>query len=131
MDQNGKSENVKEGPVLVYATYPGAGEAERAGRVLVATGLAACVNILPVMKSIFRWQGSVQEAAEAVMIVKTRRGLAEAVTSTIRSAHSYKNPAILVLPIAGGSEDFLRWIQFETTEAFVRPDPATSGPEDE
>jgi periplasmic divalent cation tolerance protein len=61
-----------ERPVLVYTTYPSLVEAEQAGRYLVENGLAACVNILPGMRSIYRWQGKVEHAEEAVMIVKTR-----------------------------------------------------------
>lgn len=135
MKENGKPENAMpknamDEPVLVYATFPGEEDAARAGRILVGHGLAACVNILPGMTSIYRWQGSVQEAAEAVMVIKTRRGLADAVVSTVRAGHAYKNPALLMLPVIGGSADFIRWIQFETTEGASRA-PLTSFPEDE
>ena len=130
MNENGKPENEMDEPVLVYATFPGAEDAARAGRILVGHGLAACVNILPGTTSIYRWQGSVQEASEAIMIIKTRRGLADAVVSTVRAGHAYKNPALLILPVAGGSAEFIRWIRFETTDGTSRG-PVTSFREDE
>ncbi|HRD78114.1 MAG TPA: divalent-cation tolerance protein CutA [Hyphomicrobiaceae bacterium] len=100
--------------VLMYVTCPTAGEAERIGGGLVDRRLAACVNILPEMTAIFQWQGERQTEREAVMIVKTRAALADAVTAAIRATHPYTNPAIVVLEIAGGSPEFLAWILAET-----------------
>jgi periplasmic divalent cation tolerance protein len=101
-------------PVLIYSTYPSAAEAERIGGALVDRGLAACVNILPGMTSIYVWEGKRQHDSEAAMIVKTRRGLADAAIAEARKLHPYSNPAFVVLPIEGGSADFLRWIMEQT-----------------
>ena len=63
---------MKDEPVLVYTTYPSLVEAEKGGRKIVEAGLAACVNIVPAMRSIYRWKGAIETADEVVMIVKTR-----------------------------------------------------------
>jgi periplasmic divalent cation tolerance protein len=101
-------------PVLIYSTYPSADEAERIGAMLVDRGLAACVNILPGMTSIYIWDGRRQRDSEAAMIIKTRAGLADTAVAEARKLHPYSNPAFVVLPIAGGSDDFLRWILDQT-----------------
>ncbi len=100
--------------VLVYTTYPSLVEAEAAGRGLVDAGLAACVNILPQMVSIYRWKGAVERADEVVMLVKTRASLAEQVGEALRRGHSYELPAILVLPVSGGDLEYLGWIRAES-----------------
>jgi periplasmic divalent cation tolerance protein len=103
--------------VFVYTTYPSAVEAEKAGNSLVGSGLAACVNIVPGMVSIYRWQGNVERAEEAVMIIKTRASLAEPVRAAIKATHPYDTPAILVLPIESVDERYLGWILAETGAA--------------
>lgn len=103
-----------ERPVLVYTTYPSLVEAEAAGRMLVEKGLAACVNILPGMRSIYRWQGKIEQADEAVMIVKTRDAQKEAVAAEVRKLHSYDTPAILFLVADGGDKTYLDWILSES-----------------
>lgn len=101
-------------PVVIYATFPSAAEAERIGGVLVERGLAACVNIFPQMTAIYIWQGTRQQESEVAMLVKTRAGLADSVVAETLKMHPYTNPALVVLPIEGGSEDFLRWIGEQT-----------------
>ena len=103
-------------PVLIYSTCPSAAEAERIGTVLVDRGLAACVNILPGMTAIYIWEGKRQRDAEAAMIVKTRASLADTAIAEARKLHPYSNPAFVMLPIDGGSEDFLRWIAEQTAQ---------------
>ncbi|MBX3515275.1 MAG: divalent-cation tolerance protein CutA [Xanthobacteraceae bacterium] len=103
-----------ERPVLVYTTYPSLVEAERAGRLLVEKGLAACVNILPQMRSIYRWQGEVEQAEEVVMIIKTRDAQKDAVGTEVKRGHSYDTPAILFLPAEGGDADYVQWIVAES-----------------
>jgi periplasmic divalent cation tolerance protein len=103
-----------ERAVFVYTTWPSVVEAEKAGRQLVGASLAACVNILPGMISLYRWRGAVDRAEEAVMIVKTRASLAERVRSAIRDAHPYDTPAILVLPIESVDPTYLQWLMDET-----------------
>jgi periplasmic divalent cation tolerance protein len=105
---------MKDEPVLLYTTYPSVVEAEQAGRKLVEAGLAACVNVIPGMHSVYRWQGKIEEADEAVMIIKTRTSLAEKVTTAVKAEHAYDTPAVLVLPILGGSQPYIEWIMKET-----------------
>lgn len=101
-------------PVLVYTTYPSLVEAEAAGRHLVEKGLAACVNILPGMRSIYRWQGRIEQAEEVVMIVKTRAAQQDAVASEVKRHHGYDTPAILFLPADGGDKTYVDWILSES-----------------
>ncbi|HLL27758.1 MAG TPA: divalent-cation tolerance protein CutA [Xanthobacteraceae bacterium] len=108
---------MKDEPVLVYTTYPSLVEAEKAGRKLVEAGLAACVNIVPAMRSIYRWQGAIEAADEVVMIVKTRASLAERVSTAVKEGHAYDTPAVLVLPVSGGNQPFIDWILAETEKA--------------
>jgi periplasmic divalent cation tolerance protein len=101
-------------PVLIYSTFPSPEAAEAVGRELVERRLAACVNILPGMTSIYRWEGAIARDSEAVMIIKTRGNLAEKVIEAVKARHSYTNPALVVLPILDGSADYLRWLSGET-----------------
>jgi periplasmic divalent cation tolerance protein len=105
-----------ERAVFVYTTYPSLVEAEKAGAALVEEQLAACVNILPGMVSIYGWLGAVERAEEVVMIVKTRASLAEAVRAGVKARHPYDTPAILVLPIESVDERYFAWILAQTAE---------------
>jgi periplasmic divalent cation tolerance protein len=103
-----------ERAVFVYTTYPSAVEAEKAGRALIERTLAACVNILPGMVSLYRWEGAIERGEEAVMIIKTRASLAEAVCTAVKEMHSYATPAILVIPLESVDAGYLAWIMTET-----------------
>ena len=103
-----------ERTVFVYTTYPSIVEAELAGRALVGRRLCACVNILPGMVSYYWWQGAIERAGEVVMIIKTRAGLAEAVSAAVKEMHSYTKPAVLVIPIESVDPDYHAWIVRET-----------------
>ena len=103
-----------ERAVFVYTTYASIVEAERAGRALVERRLAACVNILPGMVSLYRWQGVVERGDEVVMIIKTRASLAEPVRAAVKDMHSYTTPAILVIPLESVDPDYHAWIEAET-----------------
>jgi periplasmic divalent cation tolerance protein len=100
--------------VLVYTTYPAFVEAEAAGRTLVERRLAACVNILPGMVSLYRWQGAIERGDEVVMIIKTRATLIERVRTAVKQMHSYTTPAILVIPVDQVDPDYNAWIMAET-----------------
>lgn len=106
-----------ERAVFVYTTYPSIVEAEQAGRALVERRLAACVNILPNMVSLYQWEGKVERGEEVVMIVKTRASLAEAVEAAVKAMHSYTTPAILVIPLENVEQTYLGWIMAETEAA--------------
>ncbi|HEY8247420.1 MAG TPA: divalent-cation tolerance protein CutA [Hyphomicrobium sp.] len=103
-------------PVLIYTTFPSPAAAEAVGRELVEGRLAACVNILPGMTSIYRWEGAIALDSEVVMIIKTRETLAGTVIEAVKARHTYTNPALIVLPILDGSADYLRWLGEETGE---------------
>lgn len=104
----------KDTPILVYATFPSSDEAERIGGRLVDDGLAACVNILPGMVSIYVWQGQRQRDSECAMIIKSRAALADRIIETVCGLHPYDNPALVVLDIPAGSPPFLDWIMKQT-----------------
>jgi periplasmic divalent cation tolerance protein len=101
-------------PVLIYSTFPSPEAAEAVGRELVERRLAACVNILPGMTSIYRWEGAIARDSEVVMIIKTREALAPSIIEVVKGRHSYTNPALVVLPIIDGSADYLSWLLAET-----------------
>jgi periplasmic divalent cation tolerance protein len=105
-----------ERAVFVYTTYPSIVEAERAGRALLERRLAACVNILPGMVSLYWWQGQIDRGDEVVMIIKTRASLAEPVRGAVKAMHSYTTPAILVIPIETVDPSYHAWIEAETAE---------------
>lgn len=97
-------------PILIYSTFPSKDEARQVGAALVQDSLAACVNIIPGMMSVYVWDGKVEEGTEAVMLIKTIAGRQAAVIDAVARLHSYDNPAIIVLPIEGGASAFLDWI---------------------
>ena len=103
--------------VTCYVTCGGMEEAERIGRALVERHQAACVNIIPRIVSLYRWEGAVQRDEEALLLAKTRRELVEAVVRTVRELHSYELPCVTVLPIQGGFADYLAWVAEETAAA--------------
>ena len=102
---------------LVYATFPTAAAAEMVAEALVSKGLAACANIVPGLTSIYIWEGRLEREQEVAMVMKTRRVLAEHVVEEIRRLHPFTNPAVLILPVDGGSADFLAWIVAQTAAA--------------
>jgi periplasmic divalent cation tolerance protein len=103
-----------ERAVLVYTTWPSIVEAEQAGRALVEARLAACVNILPGMISHYWWEGKIERAEEAVMIVKTRATLAQRVGDAVKKQHPYTTPSIMVLPVESVEPVYHAWIVQET-----------------
>ena len=101
---------------IVLTTFPADGDATALARALVGERLAACVNILPPMQSIYRWQGAVDAADERQLIVKTSAARVEAVKARIAELHPYDEPEILVVPVTGGSVSYLRWLAESVTE---------------
>lgn len=104
----------RTGVVAVYVTFPDIATAEAIGRETVTAGLAACANLIPGMRSIYRWRGAIEEGDEIVGILKTRADLVDPLISAIEAVHPYETPAIVVLPIENGSEAYLDWINAET-----------------
>lgn len=99
---------------FVYVTARDAAEAKRIGRTVVAERLAACANVLDGMSSVYWWQGKIEEATEAVLILKTTTKRFEELMARIKALHSYETPAIVAWPIAAGSAEYLDWIGDET-----------------
>ncbi|HNX53246.1 MAG TPA: divalent-cation tolerance protein CutA [Pontiellaceae bacterium] len=99
---------------LIYVTAPSRKEAERLAETVVTERLAACANILDGVTSIFHWEGNLCRENEAVLFLKTEEDRTEALIARIRQLHSYECPCITVLPVEGGSPDFLQWVKEET-----------------
>ncbi len=104
-------------PHLVYMTAGDENEARRIGHALIEARLAACVNVIPGMRSLYRWQGEVQDDREVVIIAKTRESLVDALIAKVKELHSYDCPCIVALPIHAGNPAFLDWIVAETEPA--------------
>jgi len=102
--------------VTVYATFATDEEARRVGRVCVEQCLAACVNILGPIHSIYRWQGKVEESGEVAALFKTRADSAPALVARISELHSYDVPAAVVWPIADAPGDYADWVAAETRQ---------------
>lgn len=100
--------------VWIYMTAGSLDEARDIGRTLVEERLAACVNILEGMRSLYRWDGGVEEDEEVVLIAKTRASLVDTLTDRVKAVHSYDCPCVVALPITGGNPAFLDWIKLET-----------------
>lgn len=100
----------KSDPIIVLITTPTDEEAQRIAEMLVNKKLAACVQILPSMTSIYVWQGEVQRDRENLLLVKTSGGKFDELDREIRAIHSYETPEIIALPIVAGSEPYLAWL---------------------
>jgi periplasmic divalent cation tolerance protein len=103
--------------VFLYSTYPNLDQAREAARVVVDKQLAACVNIYPKMTSIYMWEGKREEAGEFATFIKTRRADVEEAMATLWEIHPYEVPCFVVLPIEGGSGDYLAWARAQTERA--------------
>jgi periplasmic divalent cation tolerance protein len=88
-------------------------EAGRMAEELVSARLAACVQILPEIQSVYRWQGRVERETEVLLLAKTTRGKFDELDRKVRAIHSYETPEIVALPITAVSEPYLRWLQGE------------------
>jgi periplasmic divalent cation tolerance protein len=95
---------------VVLITTASQEEAHRIARLLVQEKKAACVNIVPEVDSLFRWQGRIDSARESLLLVKTKTSLLSEIISLVKKAHSYEVPEIIALPIVGGSEEYLKWL---------------------
>jgi periplasmic divalent cation tolerance protein len=100
--------------VLVYITASDHAEAEKIGRLLLEEKLAACVNIVDGMRSMFWWEGALEQGHETILLAKTKPSLLDELTAKVKAVHSYDLPCIVALPIVGGNQDFIDWISSET-----------------
>ena len=99
---------------LIYITASGMEEAETVGRALVSERLAACVNIIENMKSMYWWDGEIQDDREVIIIAKTRESLVPELIEKVKSIHSYDCPCVVSLPVLDGNKAFLEWVDNET-----------------
>jgi periplasmic divalent cation tolerance protein len=96
--------------IVVLVTCGSAAEGERLARSLVEERLAACVNRIPAVQSVYRWEGKVEESTEELLVIKTRADLFAALEKRVRELHSYSVPEVIALPIMNGSEAYLKWL---------------------
>jgi periplasmic divalent cation tolerance protein len=96
--------------IVIYVTAGSTTEASRLAHALVAERLAACVNQIGPIQSVYRWEGKLEQSEEQLLIIKTRKELFTAVEKRVRELHSYSVPEIVALPIIDGSPDYLRWL---------------------
>lgn len=109
-----KDENRSADGVVVLITAPADGGEAALARTLVGERLVACVNLVPPVRSIYRWQGEVQEDAEALLLCKTTRDRFSALEARVRELHPYDVPEIIALPIELGAASYLAWLTGET-----------------
>jgi periplasmic divalent cation tolerance protein len=101
---------VPDDAVIVLSTLPNAEKASEIARILVEEKLCACVNLIPQIQSIYRWEGKVSEDQETLAIIKTLRSQSDALTQRLVSLHPYQVPEVIVLPLVGGHAPYLAWI---------------------
>jgi uncharacterized protein involved in tolerance to divalent cations/8-oxo-dGTP pyrophosphatase MutT (NUDIX family) len=100
-----------DGFIVIYVAAGSAQEAEQVAQALVREKLAACVNRIHSVRSVYRWQGEVEQSDEELLIIKTRKELFSAVEKRVRELHSYSVPEIIALPIIAGSAAYLDWVR--------------------
>jgi periplasmic divalent cation tolerance protein len=102
---------------FVYMTAGNREEALAIGKSLVSKKLAACINVIDQMTSVFEWEGEVQQDSETVLIAKTAASRVPELIEAVKAQHSYDCPCIVCLPLTGGNSDFLEWIASSVTPA--------------
>ncbi len=100
--------------LVVLVTAPSAEEAAAIARAVVGERLAACGNVVPAIRSIYRWEGELHDDAEALLVLKTTRGRFEALRDRVLALHPYDVPEVVALPVEAGSAAYLAWIAAET-----------------
>ncbi len=100
-------------PVVILITASIDEEAEKIANRLLTQRIAACVNIIPKVRSLFWWKGELDSADEAVLIVKSKASLVDEIVSLVKEAHSYEVPEVIALPVIGGNPDYLSWMSDE------------------
>lgn len=97
--------------IVVLSTCPDEASAVRLARHLVERRLAACVNLVPGVRSIYHWKGALEESQEVLLVIKTRRDVFSALEKELTAIHSYEVPEVIALPIVEGSRNYLAWLE--------------------
>jgi len=97
-------------PIVVFMTAANGEEATRLAEMLVGAHLAACVQILPEMESVYRWQGKIERQSEILLIAKTSAAKFADLEREVRALHSYETPEIVAVPLVAGSTPYLEWL---------------------
>jgi len=97
--------------IVVFITTSNEDEAVRIAKALVEARLAGCVNIVRNIRSIYSWQGKIEDEPEVLMVVKTQKSHFNALSAKVKEIHSYTVPEIIALPIVEGSEEYLKWLK--------------------
>lgn len=108
---------MRDDVVAVYLTFPDEASAERVARQLVEQRLAACVNLLPAARSVYRWEGEVRMEPEVVGIAKTSADRVAALGEAVRAAHPFDVPCVVAYPALTGLAPYLAWVSAETRPA--------------
>jgi periplasmic divalent cation tolerance protein len=102
--------------IVILSTCATEEEAERLARVLLDARLAACINVIPRMRSFYRWKGAIESGEECLLLIKSSRPLFGALKAALEKAHSYEVPEAIALPVVEGSENYLAWMEANLRE---------------
>ena len=100
----------EQSKIVILVTTSSAEEAHRIANQLVNQRKAACVNIIPRVDSLFWWQDKLDSAQESLIVIKTKTSKLKEITEWVKKVHSYEVPEVIALPIVGGNEDYLKWL---------------------
>jgi periplasmic divalent cation tolerance protein len=103
--------------IVVLTTCAAEDDAERMARALIAGRLAACVSVVPGVRSFYRWKGEIESSAEFLLVIKTSRDLFGALEREMKQLHPYEVPELIALPVVAGAENYLNWLQGNLTGA--------------
>lgn len=101
-------------PLIVLTTFPDFQSAQKTAHEIISNRLAACVNILPQVNSVYEWEGNIETQQEHMLILKTSQRCFASLEEAIRGLHPYELPEIIATPITHGSRDYLDWIESQT-----------------
>ena len=107
--------------IIVVSTCASEEEAERLARILVGERLAACVNVIPRVRSFYHWKGALESGDECLLVIKSSRELFASLKSAIEKVHSYEIPELVALPIVEGAENYLEWISANLRSREAQP----------
>jgi len=99
--------------IVVFSTASSAEEAEKIARGLVNDRLAACVNVVPAIRSFYRWQGKIEDSAEFLLVIKSSRPRFDALRTSLEKLHSYEVPELIAVPVVDGAQAYLNWMDGE------------------